>query len=395
MKKSSFENINKPVAEHHGIFRYQISEFEAIALIVTGTIGAGVLGVPYAIAQVGLGLGMIYIIVIGLLMTGMNLLIGEIVVRTKERLHLPGLAHKYLGKSGRILMATILYSMLFGVLTVYIIGQGEALSALMGGDPQVWSILFFLFGSLIIILGLRTAKKAEFFLGLGILGVVILIALFSSVHIELDHLQYVDLADLLLPYGVLLFAYHGATGLPEAHSLLDKKNGYFHRAVLLSGLIIMAVYALFTFVVVGVTGRFTTEIATIGLGETVGPIMLIFGNLFAVLAMGTSYIMAGLALRDSMKWDFGMHHGLATALTCIVPFFVYIFGIKSFVALIDVIGGVFVSLELFLLLLIYWKAKQLGDLPPGKYKVHHAAVLAACILVALAIGVIYSVGKWF
>lgn len=393
--KKDFKEINKPVAEHHGIFRYKISEFEAVSLIVTGTIGAGVLGVPYAISKVGLGLGMLYVIGIGLLMTGMNLLVGEIVVRTKQRLHLPGLAKKYLGTFGQYVMAGILYSMLFGVLTVYIIGQGEALFALFGGRTDVWSILFFLFGSLIIILGLRTAKKAEFILGVAILFVVMAIAAFSSVHIELDNIQYLELADLLLPYGVLLFAYHGATGLPEAHSLLDHKNASFHRAIVLAGLITMAVYATFTFVVVGVTGKFTTEIATIGLGNSVGQSMLIFGNIFAVLAMGTSYIMAGLALRDSMKWDFKMHHGLATALTCIVPFFVYIFGVKSFVALIDVIGGVFVSLELFLLLLIYWKAKQLGDLPAGKYKIHYAAVLIGLLLVALSIGVIYSVGKWF
>lgn len=393
--KKSFEQKNRPVAQHHGIFRYKISEFEAISLIVTSTIGAGVLGVPYAIAQIGLGLGMLYIIGIGLLMIGMNLLIGEIVVRTKARLHLPGLAKKYLGRVGQILMAIILYSMLFGVLTVYIIGEGETLYALFGGDKDIWSMLFFLLGSLIIILGLRTAKKAEFILGIGILFVVLVIAAFSSIHIQLNNLQHLDLADLLLPYGVLLFAYHGATGLPEAHSLLDHQNASFKRSIFLAGCITMFVYALFTFVVVGVTGIYTTEIATIGLGEIIGPSMLIFGNIFAILAMGTSYIMAGLALRDSMKWDFGMHHGLATGLTCIVPFLVYFFGIRSFVALIDVIGGVFISLEMLLLLLMYWKAKQLGDLPVGKYKLHHVLPLIGLLLVALAIGVVYSVGKWF
>ena len=382
------------MAQHHGIFRYKMNMFEATALIVTSTIGAGVLGIPYAVSRIGLGLGILYIFLIGAVMIGMNLLVGEIVVRTKQRLHLPGLAHKYLGAPGRWLMSIVMYVMLFGILTVYMIGEGETLSILFGGDPQMWSIIFFLVGALFIIFGLRTIKAAEFVLGLGILVIVLLIAAFSAPFVEPHHLAHVDLAHLLLPYGVLLFAYHGATSLPEAHSLLEHKNHAFQQVIVASGFIIMAVYAVFTFMVVGVTGLATTEIATVGLGSAIGPSMVYFGNVFAALAMATSFLITGLALRDSLKWDLGFHHGFATAVTCCVPLFIYFFGVRNFIAAIDVIGGVFISIEMLLLLLIYWRAHQVADMPPGKYKIHHTMFIFVAVLIALIIGTIFSVGKF-
>lgn len=383
-----------PMGKHLGIFRKKISLFEAVALIVTSTIGAGVLGIPYAIAHIGLPLGILFIIAVGMVMIGMHLLVGEIVVRTKQRLHLPGLAYKYLGMPGRILMAVLMYSLLFGILVIYIIGEGETLAALFGGSPTLWSVIFFLIGSLFIIFGIRTIKTAEFVLGIGILFVVVTIAAISTPHIDTAHLSYTSWKDLLLPYGVLLFAYHGVASLPEAHALLQDKNHTFFQAIVVAGMIVMSVYLIFTMAVIGVTGPATTEIATIGLGAQVGPIMHIFGNIFAALAMGTSFLMSGIVLRDSLKWDFRMHHGLATALTCCVPFLIFAFGVRGFIAAIDIVGGVFVSLELFLLLLIYWQATRKGDLKPVKYGLHHAALIGSIIFISLMIGTWQSVSRF-
>ncbi|PIZ93656.1 MAG: amino acid permease, partial [Candidatus Magasanikbacteria bacterium CG_4_10_14_0_2_um_filter_41_10] len=42
---------------HQGIFRPRITLFEGIALMLSGTIGAGVLGLPYAVAKSGVLIG--------------------------------------------------------------------------------------------------------------------------------------------------------------------------------------------------------------------------------------------------------------------------------------------------------------------------------------------------
>ncbi|MBT3419335.1 MAG: hypothetical protein HN726_00475 [Candidatus Magasanikbacteria bacterium] len=381
--------------KHHGIFRRHMSFWQAVTFITSGTIGAGVLGIPYAVAKVGIPLGLLYIVVIGLLMIGLNLMVGEIAVRTKSKLQLVGFAKKYLGGVGEVLMTVLVYIMLFGVLMVYIIGEGETLSALLGGSAIVWSTLFFICGSLLIYIGLRTIKTVEFILSIGILVVVMLVAAFSAPHIQMGHIGYTNLINVFVPYGVLLFAFHGTTAIPETYALVKEKRNVFKKAIIVGGIINIIIYALFAVVVVGVTGMSSTEIATIGLGEAIGPVMFVLGNIFAILAMGTSFIMAGLALRDSMQWDFKIGHTTATALVCIVPFIFFLAGLRGFITAIDIVGGVFMSLEMLLVILIYYQAKKQGDVGKKSLHLKFTTPIAVLLVVALTIGAAYSVWQIF
>lgn len=386
---------NRELASHHGIFRPRMTLFESIALIISGTVGAGVLGIPYAVAQSGLRVGMVYILVLGLLMMGLNLMVGEIAVRTRGTFQLVGLAKRYLGRVGEVAMSIVFYSLLFGVLVIYIIGEGETLAALFGGSPFEWSLVFFTVGALLVAFGLKTVKTVELFLTAGILAVLVLIAALSAGHVNTSYWGHLDLVHLLLPYGVILFAFHGATAVPEVHSTLIHREGMFKKAIVISGVTIISIYLLFALVVVGVTGLETTEIATIGLGNELGPLMFIFGNAFAFFAMATSFLLTGVALRDSLTWDHKLSPAVSTLITLVIPFLVFLLGIRSFIAAIDIVGGVFVSIEVLLVLLMYWKATQHGDIEPGKYKLHHVALLGAVLAFVFAVGAVYSVWNLF
>ena len=148
-------------------------------------------------------------------------------------------------------------------------------------------------------------------------------------------------------------------------------------------------------VVLGVTGAETTEIATIGLGNKIGSTVFWFGNIFAALAMATSFITNSLLFRDSLRWDYRLPSWKASLLVCGVPFVLYLFGLRSFIMAIDLIGGVFFSTEMLLIILIYWQAKRKGDLPVGPYKLHHTWLLVALLILLLAVGGVYSVVKLF
>jgi len=379
--------------KHNGIFRKNISLWEATALLVP--IGAGVLGIPYAVAQVGLFIGILYIIILGGIMMALNLLVGEIMVRTKGKKQLVGLAKRYLGTTGQVFMSVIIYLGLFGTLVVYIIGIGESLATIFSGGAFFWSTVFFLLGSIVIFIGLRTIKKIEFLLILGVLVIVGVIAIFSTPYVALPHITYTNWGALLFPYGVILFAFHGTTSIPEAHSLLIHKSHILKKAFIYAMLIAMCIYAVFAVIVVGVTGTQTTGIATIGLGLAIGPSMLLFGNLFAVLAMGSSFLMVGVALRDSFVWDIKIPQTLASFLVCGIPFLIFLLGLRQFITAVDIVGGLFGSMEFVLLLLIYYQAKRKGDLPVGKYKLHHTAIVAILLFAMFAVGTVMSLMKLF
>src|SRR3989339_753960 len=379
------------LAMHQGIFRRKLSMAEGVALMISGTIGAGVLGLPYAVAQAGVLIGVLYIIGLGALMIGLNLMLGEVAVRTHGSFQLVGFAKKYLGKAGGMIMTVMMYGMLFGALVIYLIGEGETLAALFGGSSVEWSLVFFVFAALLVMLGLRTVKTAELILTIGILVIVLFITSLSVPHIDITHLYTTNLAYLFLPYGVVLFSLHGTTAVPEIHALLKDDNGAFRRAILIGGLLVMALYLTFALVVVGVTGQGTTEIATIGLGNRLGHTLFLFGNAFAFFAMATSFLLNGVSLKDSLSWDYHMSGRVATVLTLGIPCIIFLLGLRQFVAAINIVGGVFGSIEMLLILLIYWRAKKLGDLDPGKYKLHHIALLGALLLLVLTVGAVYSV----
>ena len=63
---------------------------------MSGAIGAGVLGIPYAIAKVGAPLGIVAIIGVGLFTIGYNLTIGRMCGKVWHAAQLPGLAERYL-----------------------------------------------------------------------------------------------------------------------------------------------------------------------------------------------------------------------------------------------------------------------------------------------------------
>lgn len=394
MKAASESVPIRGIVKHHGFFRKQISLFEAVAMIVTGTIGAGMLGMPYAVAQSGLGIGILYILGVGLLMMGLNILIGEVAIRAGAPLQLAGLAKKYLGRWGELSVGGLMYTLLFGVLTVYIIGEGEGLSALFGRTPFFWSTVFFLVASVFIFLGVETIKKAELFLTLGLFLVVILVSAWSIRHVSFGNAEYVNLARVLYPYGIILFAFHGTTAIPTAYALVRNKTRDFRRAILISGGIVMAVYLLFTVVAVGVTGAGTTEIATIGLGRAAGPVASVLGSIFAVLAMGTCFLSAGLSLTNSLAWDFKIPRPLGAAIVVGVPYFLFAIGMRSFISAIEVVGGVLMSAEMILLVVIYLFARRhAGDI--AGYSMRHSWAAVSALLLAFSAGAVYSVFNIF
>ncbi|MBT3539203.1 hypothetical protein HOF40_04150 [Candidatus Parcubacteria bacterium] len=384
-----------PIVEHKGIFKRQLSFFQTIALIVSGTVGAGILGIPYAVSKVGVGVGMIYIVCVGSLMIGLNLMVGEIVVRTREKLHLVGLARKYLGWFGEVLMTIFVYLTLLGVLVVFTIGEGEVLAELFGGSNFMWSIVFFVIANFLIIVGFNTVKTVEFFLSLGILVIIIIMAFYSAPHIDFNNATYHNLAYLFFPYGVILFAYSSSAVVVEAHSVLKDRDLSYKKAIIIAGFIVMAIYALFAIVAVGVTGPETTEVATVGLGRVVGKSMLFFGNIFAIIAMGTTFLIMGTALKDSLTWDYKLPKYVSLSIVIFVPFIVFLFGVRHFIQAVDIVGGVFMSIAMLLQVLIYWRAKQLGHLKKSRYKLHHTFLLIALLMLALSAGAIYSVVKLF
>ena len=112
----------------------------AIATLVGTIIGAGVLGIPYAISKSGFIPGMIILVILGFAVLILNLCVGEVALRTKGRHQLPGYAEKYLGKWGKHVMSFSIIFAIYGALIAYFIGSGNVLADIF--NLGNWSFLF-------------------------------------------------------------------------------------------------------------------------------------------------------------------------------------------------------------------------------------------------------------
>lgn len=361
----------------------------AIATLVGTVIGAGILGIPYVVAQSGVLIGIIHIVLIGLALLLLSLYLGEVCLRTKSKHQLIGYARKYTGKWGKWTMAASIYLGLYGALTAYLIGEGESISALFGIHPSLATIIFFIFMSYFIWRGLNIVEGAEIYLSsfLGLVALAILI--FSMLNMNIENLLRINLSKSLVPYGVVFAAMMGLAAIPELKEELIKNREKLKKAIIIGMFIPIILYLFFSVIVVATTGLNTTEIATIGLGELLGKHMVIFGNLFAILGMATGFLSFGLALHWTFMYDYKLKRLLSWALTCLIPLAIALSGFTHFVQVLGISGGIAGGLAGLVIIFMHRKAQKMGDRKP-EYTIKPRLILDGLLFFVFLGGIFYT-----
>ncbi|MBD3354544.1 GerAB/ArcD/ProY family transporter [Candidatus Woesearchaeota archaeon] len=367
----------------------------AVATLVGTIIGAGILGLPYVIAQAGFWTGVLDIILLGSIVLLLYLYLGEVVLRTKGLHQLPGYAEKYLGKLGKKLMVFAMFFGNYGALIAYIIGVGSATAAIFGGfsmfglSPSLfYSLIFFIVVAFIILVGLKAVGNSELLMLPLIIGIVLFIAAASFGKIDIINLTSFNIFKILIPYGVILFAFLGASSIPVLREQLVNNEKQIKKAIFIGVLIPIISYLIFAVAVVGVTGSSTTEVATIGLGESIGMYMILIGNFLAIITMTTSFLTLGLALKESYNYDYKLNQNIAWALTCFPPLIIALSGFTTFVKIIGLSGVIAGGLEGVLITLMALKAKKKGSRKP-EYKVPINWMVTAGLIAVFVFGAGY------
>ena len=377
-----------------------MKQFIAIATMVGMIVGAGVLGIPYVLSQSGIIPGILLILGVGVALLFVNLYYGEVVLRTKGNHQLPGYAGKYLGKWGKRALFIILSLGMYGGLTAYLLGEGMVLSSMFGGDPRLWSFAFFIITGLLIFHGLRTVGKAELALTATLTTILIIVSLGLIPKIHLDN--YVSSSpSLFAAYGVILFALSGLTSIPLLKEELGRERKKLRSVIIWGSILPVILYILFAGVVVGVVGAeqfslFSPDerIASVALQLIVdGPIGLLL-NVFAVLAMGTSYLASGIVMKELYAYDVKLGHHLGFFLTLGIPFLVFLIDgfvrdIANFVSVLGWTGSVAGGLMGISLVLMFHKAKKKGKRKP-EYSLPEIKAVSIILVLIFVLGILYQ-----
>ncbi len=368
-----------------------LAYYQAIAILTGCVIGAGILGIPFVVVHAGFWTGMLVILGLGLATLFVHLLIGEVTLRSDKCMQLAGYAEKYLGMKGKYLMTASMVIGVYGALIAYTVGVGQSVQALLGGSFWLWAVLFYALMAWIIFGGIGILGRSELFmeaLKFIIFG-VILVILFSSPHFFAERFIGFSWEALLLPFGVVLFAYIGTAAIPEVREEMKTCRLLTKRAIIIGSVIPIVVYLLFAAAVVGVTGIGTTEVATIGVGQLIGGIGFILLHAFAILAMATSFIALGYALKEMYWIDYKLPHLEAWSLTLLIPLALILAGVQSFVRTLEVAGAFAGGIAGITVVLMHIKARKRSERKPEfSLRINW---LGYTVLIALfAIGMLYE-----
>ena len=187
----------------------------AIATLIGTVIGAGVLGIPYVVAQAGFLSSLITIVALGIIVMFVFLYVGEIVLRTKGNHQMTGYCERYLGRTGKAVMAISMVFGIYGALIAYFIGESHTLSSIFRGNPLYYNIGFFVLVSIIIYSGLKAVENSELIFSSIVLIIIFTLVALSFKHVNLSNINHFSISKVFLPYGVILFAYLGFVAVPE------------------------------------------------------------------------------------------------------------------------------------------------------------------------------------
>ncbi len=333
-----------------------------IAVYAGGMVGVGFLALPYIAMKTGIWLMLLYFLIITALLVIISLIFCQISLKTPDFKRFPGFAGHYLGRWGWVMaMASVVFG-IFITLLVYLIVGGQFLTTIFqpifSGNILIYTLIYFIVASTVLYFDIRVISKATF-LGITLLFVslfFVFIEGFSRIKLSNIFISSPDfINNLFLPYGALLFALWGIGLVPEVEEMISAKKQNLKKIITISTVLVSVFYLLFTFLILGITGRQTQETALAGLIGFLPNLLVSISLFFGVMATFTAFIAQGIILKKTLMFDLKIKRNHAFVITCFTPFILLLLGVKSFIPLLSLTGGVLVGLDGILILLMYKK----------------------------------------
>lgn len=380
----------------------KLTLYEAVAIIVGANVGSGILGLAYSSRLAGWPILVLWLAVAGLFTTFSMLYVAESALRTKKPLQLPGLAEKYVGKVGSVLIFISVCANSIGCMVAYTTGSGNILCTLLGLPNWAGSLLFTVPCVLVVWFGLKATGLWEKFMSTGmvvLLGIIV-IASFLSGKADVSRAVYANWTYAVPLLSSAIFCYIAQYAVPELARGMRHTPKKLPVAIILGMFITGVLLAVVPLAVLSLTGaEEVTQVATLAWGQALGTWALYTANIFALCAMMTSYWAVGGSMLTNIVDMFKLKDEKDTktrliAIACTVrpPFILAYAGLVSFVDAIGwagTFGGVIMSIVPVLMLN---NARKKGDIEPewkcGWYA--HPAV-QGMIIVIFSLAAIYFI----
>ena len=331
----------------------------AVFSLVGTTIGAGIFSLPYVFFKAGFIIGFLeFIFLIGIVLF-VQLIYGEIVLKVKGKKRFISYTEEYLGHRWKLPVTISVTFGGIGVLLVYIILAGYFLSFIFNLSAFIGSLIFSIILFLLILSKPKMFGGIELIFGFSVILIVILISSLNVGYINIGNFIGFNVKNILLPYGVILFAISGYYVIPEMEDILGAEKKKMKKAIIYGTLIPAAVYMFFVLIVLGVSGALTSQDAISGLSNVLNSkFIILFGSILGLLAVTEASLSQGIFIKETFLYDLEFNKWLSWIMTGLAPLVLFLLGARNLIAVIGIVGALFFAFHAVIILLIHKKLKS-------------------------------------
>lgn len=332
------------------------------AMLIGTVIGVGLFGLPYVASQAGILVILAYFIVIGVVIYFVQSIYGSVIASSQPRLRIAGLMGEHLGVLGKHSMFVVAIITLSGTMLAYLVIGGQFAQQFFGhffgGNYLVYVLAFFVVGAFLVFKDRSSIAQAESFMIVLFVVLVAILGIAGLGKYNFGELQRVSLVHLFLPYGVVIFSLWGTSIMPEVYEMCKGDIKLFKRVLL--GALVFAIifYLIFIFIVFSLSGANTTEDAISGLAVLLPSKIILLAYCFGLLTCFTSFITMGLNLKKIYWYDYKVNRHFSWALACFVPLILFFAGLKDFLQIIGLIGGIALGIVGIMIFLAYLRLQK-------------------------------------
>ena len=294
----------------------KLTFIESLMLVAGAGIGTGILTIPYAIDKIGV-FGTVTALALAYAVSAFMYLIIADLTRNSER---PDdlLAildeHLFSGRGKKVLNVAfliLLVLLLLENLVVYILCAGNVLTDLLSIDDTITKIIFYVLASVVIVFGVKGMGVGEKLSMILIGGAVLVLMVLSFLNVKNSlRFSFGAPSTVFAVYGLFMFAFSAIFSIIQVCNHIEKPE--LTGKAIIGGLSLNALIT-FTFSVVAILGSETvTEIATIGLSESIGnPFVKILCSILVLFAMFSSFWSSGFAFANVIGGQIKVRPALA------------------------------------------------------------------------------------
>lgn len=389
-----------------------------ILLVIGTTIGAGMLALPVATAELGLWGSLALLTGAWLVLVTCSLLFIEVTLWLPPNTNLISMAGITLGRPGQSLSWVVYSVLLYSIICAYIDGGGDLthylLSSTVGIEISLAlsKIIFAaIFGS-IVYCGIRLVDYVNRFLMFGKMGAYLLLVLFIFPYVSSINLSHGDWTQIFAARGLTTttLAFASLMIIPSLRTYFGDDNIKALRTAVIVGITIpLFCYMAWDLVILGViplegtpglNGIMNSSTPNSDLVAALGtllqsPSVTLIAKFFTSICMTTSFLSISLCLSDFLADGLNMpKRGISGIviflLTFLPPLLIVLFYPNGFQKGIEYAGVCCFVLMLLLPPLMVWRGRYHLNYPNSSNTVPGGKLLLSFLLVCAVILIAYG-----